>query len=489
MKFSILLLPVIMHFSVLSQETLTVLDPGVKKVSQFYQSLSFINKIAETKQFLVALAEENNVHFYMFDDTWKNLSQFKENREWVADQSVYQNYKQYMSKSNIFFSQDFQPIGSINNGDKQFIIAFLRNHKLYFQQVDFNAGKSKNLDLWESPNKEKILHTFSFRNKLYWITHRKKSDDVIDLNRYNADGRIESNKISIDQLRTASQIFRPGSSTIGSDFIENDRQTDLLKASARIKFYTQNNSLFIVSDEFQGKTKIAEVNLDNFEERNHSIEHKPAGSCRLISSQNSFLLNNYLFQVSVCEGTFTFTIHNLSDKKQTSYSFKKDQEIDFKNTEVMQYGKSLFTPDEKKLSKTSQFIRKVDGGGLGVLATLVDSNLEVTMGSSQIIQTRGGSMYMPGGSVGPGGTVHLPGHWVTTGYYESYTKTILFKSLFNKTELQHVNSSLPLEDKTKAIDEFYDKKDHFALPPLIDGKSVIVGSLDRETKKFKIIRL
>ena len=407
----------------------------------------------------------------------------------MADQGIYQNYKQYVTKSNIFFSPDFQPIGSINTAEKEFIIAFLRNQKIYFQKVDFNSNKSTNLDLWEPSDKAKILHTFAFNNKIYWIAYSKKNDDSIELNRYDSTGKIETKSISIGRSRSVDNIFRPGSSLIGSDFIDNDKQTDLLKASARIKFYAQNNSFYMVSDEIQGKTQITAVNLGNFEETNYSIEHQPANNCSLISTQNSFLLNDNLLQVNVCEETFTFTIHNLLTRRQASYSFNKNQEIAFKNSEVMQYGKSLFSPEEKKLNKTSQFIRKVDGSGLSVIATSVEDSIQVTMGSSQLIQTGGGSMYMPGGSIStPGGTVPLPGRWVSSGVYNTSTKTIFFKSLFNKTDLQHVNSSLPFDDKMKTIDEFFDKKTNHTVNPIIDGKDVIAGYLDRDTRKFFVVR-
>ena len=489
MKYIIFLLLVMIQLSVVSQEVLHTLEPGVKRASQFYESLSFIHKTSVSKGYFVALAEENNVHFYLFDKNWKNLSQFKENREWVADQGIYQNYKQYVTKSNIFFSPDFQPVGSINTAEKEFIIAFLRNHKMYFQKVDFNTNKSTNLELWEPSNKAKILHTFTFNNKVYWIAYGKKNEDSIELNRFDSTGQIETKSISIRRSTSMDNIFRPGSSLIGSDFIDNEKQTDLLKASARIKFYSQNNSFFIVSDEFRGKTQITAVNLDNFEETNYSIEHKPANNFSLISSQNSFLLNENLLQINVCEETFTFTIHNLLTKQQASYSFNKDQEIAFKNSEVMQYGRSLFTPAERKLNKTSQFIRKVDGSGLSVIATLINDSIQVTMGSSQMIQTGGGSMYMPGGSIStPGGKVPLPHMWVSSDVYNTITRTIFFKSLFNRTDLHHLNSPLSLDGKTKRVDEFYDKKTNHTVNPVIEGTDVIAGYLDRDTRKFFIVR-
>ena len=84
MKYFIFLLLEMIHLTVVSQEILHTLDPGVKKTNQFYESLSFIHKTSGSNGFFVALAEENNVHFYLFDKNWKNLAQFKENREWVA---------------------------------------------------------------------------------------------------------------------------------------------------------------------------------------------------------------------------------------------------------------------------------------------------------------------------------------------------------------------------------------------------------------------
>jgi hypothetical protein len=97
-------------------------------------------------------------------------------------------------------------------------------------------------------------------------------------------------------------------------------------------------------------------------------------------------------------------------------------------------------------------------------------------------------MFMPGGSIStPGGTVPLPGRWVSSGFYNTSTKTILFKSLFYKADLQHIDASLPLDDKMKVVDEFYDKKSNNAVYPIIDGKDVITGYFDRDTKKFIII--
>ena len=491
MKYFIAIQLVILQVSVLSQEPILTLDPEIKKANQFYESISFIHKASQLTEFILALAEENKVNFYLLDNTWRVINQFSGKREWVTYQSVYEDYNRYITKSNISFSKDFKSIGTINTGNKLFITAFQRNHNIYFQQLDFATGTSKNLILWKAPDTEKILHAFNFKNKFYWITYSKKKDDIINLYISNEAGKTQVKNYSIRNLITPAFHYSAGSSAIGSDFIDSDKKVDLLKASARIKFYAQNNSFYIVSDDIMGKTYITDVNLDNFEETNYFIEHKPACITGSISNQNSFLLKDHLLQVNVCNGTFTFRIINLSNKQEVTYSIDKNSEIHFKNSDMMQYGKTLFNPDEKKLNKTSQFIRKVDSEGLSVLAEVVDSAFEITMGSSEMIQTGGGgSSHIPGGSVtGPDGQrISLPGTWVSRDFYDQSTRTIFFKSLFDKNDLRHLDKALSPDDKLKLIDEFYTKRKVGAINHIINEGKVITGYYDKDLKKFIVIR-
>lgn len=481
MKYFVALLLVLWQPALSAQETILMLDAGPKRI------YSIIDKADGSNEFIIALAEENRVNFYLFDNNWKSIGQFNEKREWVAEQSVYEDYKRFSAKPNVYFSKGFESLGTISKASKQLITSFRRNQNVYFQQIDFTANKTTNLDLWKAPSKERILHTFNLNNKIYWITYGGKKDDDINLYSFDNNQEIEEKTFSIKGLRRPGVYRGENRSAIGSEFIDNDKQTDLLESSARLKFYAQKNTLYIVSDDWMGKTIIEQIDLNNFQQTTTIIEQKPNGNPgKPISHQNSFLLNDHLLQVNVCNGTFTFRILNLNTKKEAIYSFDKSMEIEFRNTDVMQYGQGLFSAEEKKLNKPSQFLRKVDSEALSVMAQANDNGIEVTMGSSQLVRTRGGMTHVPGAVSTPGEVAS--GSWISTGFYDSETKTIFFKGLFDKNNYQHIKGELSLHDKMKQVDDFYDRRKESAVNPLIIDETIFSAYYDKDSKKFILVR-
>ena len=488
-------------FSLLSfaQEHILELDINIANKNEFLHERSFIDPVLNGQQFFLSLPCKNKLGLYLLDNNGKIISSFNKNRESTADSSGSATDEDSSPiQKDIFFRKNFSPAGSISTGTNKILCAFTESdHAIYFNDIDFNARQLSAREEWDASKKERLLFCFSYANRFFWITVNKKSLTTLKLYRYDAYGKTDTMSVLLD-------TFFPTEMTPGTHYWSNEtslvhpeRITTLLQSSLRGKFILQGNKLYIVSDENTAFTDISIVDLDTLSFQQFDVDYPlPPGTITAtgLINHNSFIAGDLLLQSNIQNNIFSFSIGSLQDRAQKKmYHFSKSDEINLNNGPVMQYGTAMDPKEEKELTKTRQFIRKVNGKGLAILAGFHENKLQAQIGSSELVSGGGGGgmIYMGGSSFStPGGMVSMPGHWTSFGGggYRS-TRTVFFFSVFDKTNFEHLTNSEPAADKIKKLDDLLDKNSRHLNDPVQAGNRIISGYLNTDSKKFILFHI
>jgi hypothetical protein len=164
-----------------------------------------------------------------------------------------------------------------------------------------------------------------------------------------------------------------------------------------------------------------------------------------------------------------------------TYRASRDGDVEFRNTDLLQAGGTYrFSDEERKLSKTKQFLHKVSNWNAGVSVYNTPSGKVVTLGAYKETTSGGAPMMMYNapiatpmglipGSVNPVGT--------SFGSYAN-SRAVHFKTLLSAQTLEHVEGEIKdnIFDKMRAFTEGDDDKEKSADPELPvldeDAKSI-----------------
>lgn len=232
--------------------------------------------------------------------------------------------------------------------------------------------------------------------------------------------------------------------------VDNDVPNAIDLASKKNKLYTFDNKLVLTLDNQDTRTHVITIDLATME-KSLKVYNQSQVDCEVAafsrSNSNSYIYKNVLYQIRVCPQAMVYSLTNLqTGETLNEFRAEKDGEMDFKNGAIVQQGGkvTIFSPEERELSKTRQFLRKVSAADPGISVYETGEALEVTLGSyKEMTQGGGGSGMM----MSPGGTIMTPMGAVTTAPtynptfngYNSYktTKSVFMKSLLNPATYQH----------------------------------------------------
>ena len=174
----------------------------------------------------------------------------------------------------------------------------------------------------------------------------------------------------------ASDFYLPKIENI----VDGKYQT-LQKGTDLIKAYSKKDGLMITVDDKKEDTKIIDFNLETEEFTFRSIP-KPDCECRKVQKVNSFILDNYIFNIQACQTHVSTTMRDL-ESLELLYQTKveKSENIE-ENTYFKTEEKSgLFDKEQIKIISSGKFVDNVDGGFAGLVANQYDGQLEMKIGS------------------------------------------------------------------------------------------------------------
>ena len=360
-------------------------------------------------------------------------------------------------------------IGYVQNGEVTTLFLQHRNKRKYGAiQFDFSTRQTKEIEFDFKLKKEAYIEALSKDNKLYLLTLEKNSSN---LNIYTFNGLKQSkNKINLDfEYRIKDihskdlheMLLSPNgmSSSIEVEKIDNQVPISIEMASATNKLYKTLNGFDLSLDKSIFETFIISVNLKNYTAEIKQFE-KPKYSSLDDYHSNSFLLDENIYQVVANSNELYFEVKNRNSNKVLKNIFlTKDEEINFKNTPIIQDKEGDWFAPHRELEKTSKFLRKIDNENIGVSAFKNDNKNIITIGS--YIEIAGGGAPMMMGTPGMGGMPGMPlyvsGNFsLYAGAYFSYTrgKSVRIKCLFDQN-FEHIDGSVEenVFDKIKKFTE------------------------------------
>ena len=295
---------------------------------------------------------------------------------------------------------------------------------------------------------EFYMYSFCSRGEFFLLASIRRTSNV-NLYKYNFSTNqfektlIELDAITYDNNPKKIKVWDIVSldnkvSYYNPDFFKYTKNASTLSdldpkvISRQIKFYNSDHHLKITIDGYNNRTRLIDINLDTKKSEFNSFEFEKIGAPSNEVYKNSFLLDNYLFQVKVSDEKMLFTIHDIKSKELlNSFSCEsKDSVISFANSPMYKSisRQTLFNDDsEKEFKKVKKMLRVCSENNVFVGAIKnTDGEIEVTIGSYFMIESSGSSMG-GGPMAGGGGVSHGTGMYVGSSVSENlyYFKSLL----------------------------------------------------------------
>jgi len=290
--------------------------------------------------------------------------------------------------------------------------------------------------------KEKALDKISCGDHFLYFTVNKKSSDLIIY-----DFRDE---VKYDTLRYhfEDDLWRKLTKG-GSNFsreadvgtVDPQGKWSVESAQNANKIYYVHDSLFLVMNNERGFTGIIAFDMLHKQTRSWVVTQ---GNGVMTDdgrphpySDNSFLLDGRLYYVQATFDSLLVQVNDLySGALIKKYTSKRDEEIDFKNTTIIQGGTALYAKGSKELDKTKQLLRKMVNGRAMIVARREGNDRVVLTIGSYTEAGGGGGGYFAGGGAG-GAPVYMGG-----GGGPGWTVSARFKMLLDGNTFEHIGGDI-----------------------------------------------
>ncbi len=365
---------------------------------------------------------------------------------------------------------------NVEGNDVTLFLKNRKNNKFGSIHFDFDYQTARE-ELYDFKLKDEIyLKGYNHGSLFYLITLTKKSND---LNFYVYQGQNQIQKTTVEVF---DEKFKSKSGKIlnlhevlsqqpNSDFIRTSSFLNLIQiddsapnsienVSAKAKIYSKENG-FVLSIENRSFTHLFNFLLPELTYTT-STYGKPEINSEF-SNSNSFVFENNIYLINASAEEMKFSVLDVETKeiiKETH--LKKDEEIPFKNTPIIQEGGGL--NKYREMEKSTKLLRRLAKEDIGIAVNKIDEDHIITIGSKKMISTGGAPMMMPGfGAIPMGAVGGLTVAFNPTFFaYNSYTRTksTRIKCLFDK-DFNHLEGIVP--DNTfdrikKAADAIRSKK-------------------------------
>ncbi len=380
-----------------------------------------------------------------------------------------------------YYGETDKILGSIHVAKQAYAVFFSNREHTQFIRWSFDLeAKSSRFDSLSIPIENMVyLESFDINNRFNILMMERKSltdkvwvfstDKSLILNKeeylfqYPKDYKGGSRPL-FHSLWKSTSLF---SKAIDINKISNNSPNTISNTHFARKLYYSQDTIFLTYDNYG--TQVWTLDLNNkvcsfktyfIQDRN--INQKSGDSLVMDypidpeNSKNAGTYNSFIdmskkriFIGELLENSFTLQAQKLDTKEiLNSYKMVSDSLITWKNSEIIQNKTTktiLGTDNEQRiLEKSSQLIRKMNNGEIGIAINKYQSNLELLVGSYQEVKSGGGPGIMLGGfTAGLGAGV---ADFSSFGYspmlfnYNSYanSKITYFKSILEVNSLNHL---------------------------------------------------
>jgi hypothetical protein len=275
-------------------------------------------------------------------------------------------------------------------------------------------------------------------------------ETIFDLNKGLNTGLSDK-----EMLKTLSSKDESGYD-FNISFIDDNIKTSALEATSKNKLYNRVDSLILSSDDKFSETKIFSLNLINgstkYKVINYDIPRNKLAD-NIFIDENSTIIGNTLYHLFANIEQLTLSVSNLySLKLLAQYNVYKEENIDFKNTNIIQNG-TFGKKDKVQILNTQKLISKIVNGKI-ITSGILSSNKkhELTIGAYNRKESNSyyASPMVSGGFIG--GAI-AGGLAVALTNNRSWDMVTRFKTLFDPITGEHIKGDI-LDSGTDLISDY-----------------------------------
>lgn len=485
----------------------------IKKIllaSLFLNSLcSFSQDIV--KEFDLKL-EKNRDFFQVVNDSKKEVILFLNDKEKISSVRFDEKFNIKDSLTSTRPEKKYtEIIGYSQNENDYFVFWGSKDRKeINSQYFNFTNKETKTTLINLELKKEKIIKELTINNVFYLITIVKNtsilkfyiSDKNGNLNEKTVDLSHLEFKNNLNQIvNLYNVLFEDFSDLIQT--ISNDSPPSLALSSKKLKIYTyKNDEIIFTLDNNPDLTSILKINLNDFTSNLKSIEQPKIIQDEFDLSEsksNSFLIDDKILQIKTNPTVLYLTISDQNGNRINQFKTLRDEEINYKNSDVFQEISSIH--NKRTLEKPKQFIRKINNSNPGISCYSLNGLYYTVIGSSQDIAS-GGGMNMGTGFGGGFGSSPM-----SFGFMSSYTvgnlisyqkKNVVYTNCLFDSNFSHVENKINPSafekarlflEENKELNEnisIFSKDLYKDLIVFKFNKSLYLGNYNKTNKKYQI---
>lgn len=358
-------------------------------------------------------------------------------------------------------------------------ILFSNNSKKKFTiiRIDFDSKEVSEKDFKFDFEDEKYLETVHYNNQLFVFTGTKdnvfiirelgeggfltlksfqiesrKQDflKLIGLKPFNPEREVNENRK--EKLLKREQLF--GSLKSNVTKIDNRVPNAIEQTAQNNKLYQNNKLVYLtIEDEDSLRTIFYKIDLESLD-MEEAFYNYPKGRVGDFKKHNSYILDNKLFQLGSSDNEMKISVKSFSGEVLKEFYIERNQPIKFKNSPIIQDGKT-FVPfvNRRELEETSQYLRKVSSGNIGLTGYKEGDLYYFTIGGFKESSSGGGGIMMGGGYGFTGSTAGgMPIVAYQEPTYHSYSSYTSTKSTFFNTHFDAAFNYVAREDSENIFD-------------------------------------
>lgn len=467
----------------------------------FISFLTF-NAISQelTKKINVTLAKKTDV-FQIVEEQKKQVSLFFSDKQKVRAIRFNDNFDVIDSLSVARPSDDYDDIIGYSISDNNYFSYWSNSNKkeIAGQCFDFEKKevtlKTFSLDF----EKEKLVEEITVNNTFYIVTILKKSS-ILNFYRFNGNTLEKknidlSNKRFLDSENKSTNlwgVFNEGNAFQPSLTVQNisaDSPASLTFSANKKKVYTDGHFLTFTFDNNSNFTQVVKINLSDYS-ANCKLFNQPIFTVTQYNTvdSNSFLSDDKIIQMKSNSEKMILLVKDLEGNELKSFEIIADQEIPFKNSEIVQENGNV--RNTRILDKSNQLLRKINNLYPSLSCYSLNDHIYLTLGGVSLVQNNNGAMY--GAMIG-GFTGALIGAAISSNYsmnnLNSYTnrKVVYINCLFDKN-FNHVDGDL----KKLSFDNLRvhaDKNNHLTSQTVFKLNTALFhGGYDKESKVYSFYK-
>ena len=443
MKYFLIVIGCLCFITVKGQEV--VLSFKNEELSKRITKDSYTMVNSETNDLAIVIIERKDVIAYLFDSDLKKVSK--------------------LSASGV--KSKFNKVLGYRIKDRSYDMLYTNEKQTKFALFSLNF-ESKTSQITEIepnlPEGHLFLDAINYNNDLFILSGNNNSElSLSSLDESNGFSLLKT--FALDEINEETSLitskFRigvfllSGYETANVSKIDSRSPTSIERASSNNKLYQNEEKVYLTFDNNGEATILYTIDLESLE-LNAKTYPYPKGKIEDFKKHNSFLFEDYLFQMGSSKKEMSFVIKDFNEG-QTLKEFyvNRDMPIDFKNTPIIQEGQTVLPfVTTRKLEQTQKYLRKISSGNLGITVQKVRGLFYVTLGGYEIINTGSITPMVGTPNINASGLITYNPTYLSYHSY-SYTKSTYFNTILN-VKFDHLKGDLS-ENKFDLISTYKDQ--------------------------------